>query len=70
MPKLAQLDKHHTGMAEVARSIPTDDNILLLFLFSGSKASHADIAKLVCSWKTRMASYLSQEGIRIEHKWG
>ena len=43
--KLAQLDKHQVGMAEVPSSILTAGNILLLIvLFSCSKSTEADIA--------------------------
>ena len=46
--KLAQLDKHQTGMAEVPSSILSGGNILLLiFLFSCSKATDANIAYFV-----------------------
>ena len=43
--KLAQLDKHQIGMAEVPSSILTAGNILLLIvLFSCSKSTEASIA--------------------------
>ena len=45
--KLAQLDKHLTGMAEVPGSISTGGNVLVLILFSYSKANDANIVNFV-----------------------
>ena len=53
MPRIAQLDKHQTGMAEVPSSILTGGNtLMLIFLFLHSKAIDGIIANFVLFVKT------------------
>ena len=65
--KLAQLDKHQIGMAEVPSSILTAGNILLLIvLFSCSKSTEANIANFF--WFVRNPTAISH--VKVIDRYG